>query len=420
MRSWELMVDEVSGPAILLRESDVVAHNAAARQLCRSLGYELNAFAGQARQAFRREVCYQPRAADSWEEFTWKRGASSQVLRGRLISPESDLLLLLAEPSMNRDVFGPSASKVKRPANRRALSAGAGRDVEQSQYKRAEKIARLGSYRIISGAGRLHVSRFLSDLLLWDVVTSPSSIEELLSAFDEDEAEKIRSLHSALMRGASNVTAEVNFIDKRGESLVLEIRCECDRDENGRPTSIYGAVIDVTQRVHDEQKVRFIAYHDALTELPNRAMFMQSSSQFLADAASGGDAFALHLIDLDGFKAINDSLGHLAGDQVLQFVAQRLISNIRSTDTAFRLGGDEFAILHRGIRTADCIERLGQRLADRLIEPMEIGGVQVSVGASMGGALYAEGETMQHMMLRADEMLYTVKRSGKGAFKLAA
>ena len=413
------MVDEVSGPAILLRESDVVAHNPAAAQLCRSLGYELKAFAGQARQAYHDESV--DFTADSWQEFTWKRGASSHMLRGRLISPETGLLLLLAEPSMGRDAIEISVSKAAGAVNRRTLPTELnGQDVERSQYKRAETIARLGSYRIISDAGRLHVSRFLSDLLLWDVVTAPSSVEELLSAFDEDEAEKIRSLHSALMRGASNVTAEVNFIDKRSQSLVLEIRCECDRDENGRPTCIYGAVIDVTQRVHDEQKVRFIAYHDALTELPNRAMFMQSSSQFLADAASGGEAFALHLIDLDGFKAINDSLGHLAGDQVLQFVAQRLISNIRSTDTAFRLGGDEFAILHRGIRTADCIERLGQRLADRLIEPMEIGGVQVSVGASMGGALYAEGETMQHMMLRADEMLYSVKRSGKGAFKLAA
>lgn len=420
MRSWELMVDEVSGPAILLRESDVVAHNVAASQLCRSLGYELNAFASQARQTFHREESDQPHVADSWEEFTWKRGASSQVLRARLICAESDLLLLLAEPSMNRDAFGPSVSKAKRPVSRRVLPFGAGRDVEQSQYKRAEKIARLGSYRITSDTGRIHMSRFLSDLLLWDVVTLPSSAEELFSAFDEDEAEKILNLHSALIRGASNVTTEVNFIDKRGESLVLEIRCECDRDEKGRPTCIYGAVIDVTQRVHEEQKVRFIAYHDALTELPNRAMFMQSSSEFLAEADNGEHGFALHLIDLDGFKAINDSLGHLAGDQVLQFVAQRLVSNIRSTDTAFRLGGDEFAILHQGIRSVDCVERLGHRLAHKLMEPMEVGGVQVSVGASMGGAFYAEGETMQHMMLRADEMLYSVKRSGKGAFKLAA
>ena len=414
------MVDEVSGPAILLRESDVVAHNTAAAQLCRSLGYELNAFAGQAMVAFHGEAIDQPHTADAWQEFTWKRGASSHALRGRLICPESGLLLLLAEPSTNRDAFNSSVFKAKRSANRRVLPAEAARDVGQSQYKRAEKIARLGSYRINSDAGRLHVSRFLSDLLLWDVVTAPSSVEELLSAFDADEAEKIRSLHSALMRGASDVSTEVNFIDKRGESLVLEIRCECDRDEKGRPTCIYGAVIDVTQRVLDEQKVRFIAYHDALTELPNRAMFMERSSELLAEAESGECGFALHLIDLDAFKAINDSLGHLAGDQVLQFVAQRLVSNIRGTDTAFRLGGDEFAILHRGICTVDSVERLGQRLANKLMEPMVVGGVQVSVGASMGGALYAEGETMQHMMLRADEMLYSVKRSGKGAFKLAA
>ena len=420
MRSWELIVDEVSGPAILLRESDIVAHNAAAGQLCHSLGYELHVFATQARQAFQNELNDLTSTADVWQEFTWKRGASSHVLRGRLVCPESGLLLLLAEPVMDREAFASSALKAKAFANRRLVSTETAREVESSQYKRAETIARLGSYRIISDAGRLHVSHFLRDLLLWDVVTVPSSVEELLSAFGEEEAEKIRNLHSALIRGASNVTAEVNFIDKHGETLVLEIRCECDRDEKGRPSCIYGAVIDVTQRVHDEKKVRFIAYHDALTELPNRAMFMRKSSEFLADAANGGETFALHLIDLDGFKAINDSLGHLAGDQVLQFVAQRLVSNIRSTDVAFRLGGDEFAILHRAVRSADCIERLGQRLAKKLMEPMEVGGAQVSVGASMGGALYTEGEAMQHMMLRADEMLYSVKRSGKGAFKLAA
>ncbi len=419
MQNWEWVVAEISVPAVLLQGAGVIAQNTAAGRCCSSLGCAVDVLAREAQGAFESISLDDTDAFNAWESTTWHAAKHAYCVRRRRLSPESDMVLLLVEPlsvaTEPRELRVVAPACVSGVRSLRPL-----RDAEQAQRKRAESIARVGSYRLQMEAGQFYATGFLHRRLQQARIKAYVTFENLLSVFSDVEAKKILGVHEVLLQGAATASTEVTLIDANGGTMTLELRCECDRNGQGEAQCIYGAFIDVTQRVLGEQAVRFMAYHDALTGLPNRAMFMQHSAQLLEEAKAGGESFALHLIDLDGFKALNDNHGHLAGDRALQVVAERLVANVRSSDMCFRLGGDEFAILLRGVHAVGSVEGLGQRLAQSLSEPFMLGTVQVSIGASLGGALYVEGEDVQHMMLRSDEMLYAVKRSGKGSFKLAA
>ena len=157
------------------------------------------------------------------------------------------------------------------------------------------------------------------------------------------------------------------------------------------------------------------ATHDQLTGIPNRRMF-EDHLGLLIDAARGSDRqFALVQIDLDGFKGINDRLGHHYGDQVLKAVASRLLSAERENDQCARLGGDEFALLFVGTRSLDDARSIAERVRDRISEPLDIDGVPLRVGASLGVAYFPEhGDNAQRLMHHADMAMYEAKRHGGG------
>ncbi|MGB0865344.1 MAG: diguanylate cyclase domain-containing protein, partial [Granulosicoccaceae bacterium] len=300
------------------------------------------------------------------------------------------------------------------------VSVAVGDVMDSAQTRRIESIARVGSYRLDTATEQLNSSKFARELLGLEDASRPLNYADLLAVFAQEEADKLHEIHQSLVNGAKSASVEVKLVSAEVSPMVLEVRLQAKRGSDGEVCQIFGAVLDVTDRVENERRMRFLAYHDSLTKLPNRAMFMEKSAQFLTESASGGELFALQLVDLDGFKKINDQLGHLVGDRVLQVVAERLVSNIRSDDLAFRLGGDEFAVLHRGIHAAQNVAKLGDRLVRVLSEPIDVGEERMTIGASIGGALFANDASMQHVILRADEALYDVKRAGKGAFKLAA
>jgi diguanylate cyclase (GGDEF)-like protein len=170
-----------------------------------------------------------------------------------------------------------------------------------------------------------------------------------------------------------------------------------------------------TERQHMAQ-LTHQAFSDALTGLPNRSHLLERAEQAVDIAAATGDRMALLLLDLDGFKQINDTLGHHAGDELLREVGVRLLDAVRDDDLVARLGGDEFAVLlgrnpdeARAMATA---ERIHQRLS----EPYVIDGRLVSVGASVGVALFPQDATDVATLLRAaDGAMYRAKRAGGGA-----
>lgn len=200
---------------------------------------------------------------------------------------------------------------------------------------------------------------------------------------------------------------------------------------NGTSLEIIGAPIpgggfvtlyvDITERKHAEERIRNMALCDALTGLPNRISINERIDQALQHGSSAQTRFALLFLDLDGFKKVNDSLGHDVGDALLQGVAERLKATVRETDTVARLGGDEFVILARDIEGPTAAERIAQTLIDTISQPFVLGAHTARVGTSIGMALYPDHGNSRELLLKAaDGAMYRAKAGGRGTWRVAA
>jgi diguanylate cyclase (GGDEF)-like protein len=173
---------------------------------------------------------------------------------------------------------------------------------------------------------------------------------------------------------------------------------------------------DVTERRKAEARVKYLARHDLLTGLPNRAQFQDCIGQALA-ALDGVSLFAVLFLDLDRFKAVNDTLGHPAGDELLQAVAARLRAGVREYDVVARLGGDEFVILQMGISGPDDAAQLARRIIHDVGLPYLIAGQTVNIGVSIGVDMSpAVGTSADSLLKNADMALYAAKEEGRGQF----
>ena len=171
---------------------------------------------------------------------------------------------------------------------------------------------------------------------------------------------------------------------------------------------------DVTERVRLEEELTRQAFHDGLTDLANRALFRDRLDHALAQSARSRDALAVLLVDLDGFKQVNDSLGHDAGDRLLKQVASRFATVCRPGDTLARLGGDEFAVLLEGANEAIAVGAAG-RLLSSLDEPIEVAGRSLRLGASVGILAHPGGPAESDALIRdADLAMYAAKEAGRG------
>lgn len=173
---------------------------------------------------------------------------------------------------------------------------------------------------------------------------------------------------------------------------------------------------ELSELAEREAQVRQFAYHDELTGLPNRRLLLDRLKQAMAQAARQDKQVVLLLLDLDGFKSVNDRLGHPGGDKLLQGVAKRLSDGIRGADTACRYGGDEFLIMLPEVDNPATAAAVWTKLKLALREPYIIDGYQVRLTISMGGVVYpTDGHTDQELIRRADEALYRAKARSENA-----
>ena len=166
-----------------------------------------------------------------------------------------------------------------------------------------------------------------------------------------------------------------------------------------------------------QRQLEVQAHYDALTGLANRKLLQDRFQTAVERARRSGDSFALLMIDLDGFKAVNDRYGHLAGDQVLATIAQRLVANSRNCDTAARVGGDEFVLIVESIHDASEVTGIAHKLLKALAQDIQVDEENaVTVGASIGVALYPDdGDGLSQMLAVADLAMYECKSSGQMA-----
>ena len=194
-------------------------------------------------------------------------------------------------------------------------------------------------------------------------------------------------------------------------------------------------LVEVKTRIHNMLEVRLLykqledhsralealALHDALTGLPNRRLLMDRLSLAIAHARRNKGTMAVMFLDLDGFKQINDTLGHDAGDTLLKTVAARLVATVRQEDTVARLGGDEFVIALWELSHVDDASKLVSKVVRAVSQPYSIQGRSVSMTASVGVSIYpTHGEEVETLMKSADLALYEAKRSGKNDYRISA
>ena len=227
-------------------------------------------------------------------------------------------------------------------------------------------------------------------------------------------------------------THEYRFQHADGSYRWMHDQLVLVRDKEGNPHEIIGSWLDVTAQKEAElelakrnKQLEYLALYDTLTELGNRNLFMRQLEHMIAIAEREKEEVALLTMDIDGFKKVNDRLGHAAGDAVLREFGARLKQTLRQADQKYRIGGDEFAVLLEPRRESlDGTLATAEKIAQHLATPMEINGHDCSIGVSVGVAVFPQhGEDPNALLRKADAAMYEAKKTGQvvaGASELGA
>lgn len=275
-------------------------------------------------------------------------------------------------------------------------------------------------------AKNLDVGIFSVDILTGQVAYSSPAVEKLsgfpLQAFlsgqvkwedliYQEDVKGYREQQSRLSEGEM-LYHQYRIVDAASEIKWIEDKTFPILNEKGQLIRLDGIVQDISERKRNEEKVHFFAYHDYLTELPNRRMFDQKLEQFIADGQGEHRRFALFYLDLDRFKYVNDTLGHEVGDRLLCEISKRLSSKLGES-FLFRIGGDEFTIIQQLITAEDPV-RLARQVIQEVEKPFQIEGYEIHITTSIGISIYPDdGTTLSKLKMYADAALYRAKELGK-------
>ncbi|MFN5164942.1 MAG: putative bifunctional diguanylate cyclase/phosphodiesterase [Pseudomonadota bacterium] len=313
-------------------------------------------------------------------------------------------------------------------------------ELERSKSKlaRAQDLARMGSFDWRRAAGARRGGLLLSAEALRVFGHGPQErpgLRGLLRMVPRDERRAlVRMLHDA-MRTSSVLATDTRVVLLDGRQRIIHAEAEPEFNEHGQGIGYTGIVQDVTDRRQAEDRIRHLANFDALTGLPNRRQLIWRAERALEHARRMEHQFALLLIDLDRFKVINDTLGHVAGDELLVEVGRRLRACVRHSDQVLegavdgagprshraleavgRLGGDEFVALLPEVGGDADADRVAQRVLETLREPVFVGGQECFVTASVGISLYPrDGASVVELLRNSDVAMYSVKAQGKNA-----
>lgn len=244
----------------------------------------------------------------------------------------------------------------------------------------------------------------------------------LLDLGDADEREAVRQFIDHRLSDWSQILSqeiEKTYLRKDGSTLWVCEALGVVTDRRGRPDFLVAVTQDITERKALEARLAHDALHDALTGLPNRVMFVDRLARVIESARRRRGRAAVLYLDLDGFKAVNDSLGHAAGDALLQQVAHRLQDCVRAEDTVSRFGGDEFGVVLANIARPEDCEFVAQKIIEAISTPFELEDHVVEISASIGAALYPDhGEDGTTLVTCADTSMYAAKHAGRNQFLL--
>jgi diguanylate cyclase (GGDEF)-like protein len=301
----------------------------------------------------------------------------------------------------------------------------------QKRLLNAQRLANLGDWDWDLKRSRFRASEQVYRIFGMSEDSAPLSIEALMgNVHREDYARVFAAIHDAVERGQS-FTIDHRIALPGDHVRFVYHQVEAARtDDRGRTTRLVGTVQDITPRKHSEERIRQLAYFDALTGLPNRVLLIDQLRSAVSHAQRAAGKLAVMFIDLDGFKRVNDTLGHDAGDELLRVVAGRISHSVRATDAVVRmevgesttsiarLGGDEFVVLVSDLKQAEDASRVGARILQALVEPIQVAVQEIVVSCSIGIALFPEdGETTETLLMNADAAMYCAKSKGRNTLQ---
>jgi diguanylate cyclase (GGDEF)-like protein/PAS domain S-box-containing protein len=205
---------------------------------------------------------------------------------------------------------------------------------------------------------------------------------------------------------------------KDGSLVDVSVTISPIRDESGRVVGVSAIARDISGRKRVEKQIEHRAFHDPLTDLPNRALLYDRIKGALARARRSGAFVAILFLDLDDFKRINDSHGHTTGDGVLRMLGPRLQAVIRPDDTLARFGGDEFVIVCTDIHSEDAAAAIAHRINQALAAPFDVGGTEISLTASVGVTLGAAHDNADELLGMADAAMYSAKAQDRSGIRI--
>lgn len=288
----------------------------------------------------------------------------------------------------------------------------------EAMFLQTERIAKVGGWEFDLRTGTLGGSDEIHRIAQSDV-SAQLTVDEVLNHFPAGARGRLGMALSRSIRNGVPFDLELPFITDRGSDRWVRVAGEVERD-GGKPVRLFGILTDITDRKANEERMWRLANYDALTGLPNRALFQDRLEQAVSKARRSGGMVGLLLIDLDDFKSVNDSLSHQTGDTLLKIVGQRLIHALRACDTVARLGSDEFAVIIPDLADAAASDRLIERLRDTIAAPISLKGRSVQCSATIGATLYPDHEKSAAGLLKnADIALFAAKsrtRTGHALF----
>lgn len=288
----------------------------------------------------------------------------------------------------------------------------------ENKLKRSQEIGEIGNWEIDVNTGFAIGSEVCDRINGFNEKQHHIKHEDFLRYVHKDDRENLNKAFNLLFKEFKKLDVEYRLIREDNNKIrYINAVADMEYDSQGKPTRILGVSRDITNVKERELTIIHMAYHDFLTNLPNRNFFMDKLENALLSANLNNSKVAVIFLDLDNFKKINDTIGHSIGDKLLVQVAERIASCVRTCDIIARLGGDEFSILIENVENSNQIMPLIEKINAVFQKPFNINNNSMNLTASIGISLYPDdGQTVENILTNADMAMYKSKDLGKDTY----
>ncbi len=287
------------------------------------------------------------------------------------------------------------------------------------RLKEAQRMALIGSWELDIASNTLTWSDEIYRIFEIDPASVAVSYDIFLSAIHPEDRSLVDSAYAASVKTGAPYSMEHRLLFPDGRVKYVHEKGETLYDAEGRAYRSIGTVQDVTAQRITQERIEHMAHYDTLTNLPNRALFYDRLRHGISQAKRDKSGVTLLYMDLDGFKKVNDTHGHHAGDLLLKGVAARLSHCVRESDTVSRLGGDEFTVILNGMHKPEDVAGVAEKIIHAIAAPFDLEGIEAHIGISIGIARYSEeANNEDDLVKQADQAMYKAKMAGKNTYRL--